>query len=340
MQTPHIIPLKANWSSSRSGAPIVAIVAHGTVGRNSVDYLRRGGDSPDGSDRKVSIHALIGKAGQIWTYIDDSRAAHHAGFSTLRLSGQTYCSGCRYNVNHVTLGFELENLQDGRDPYTDAQLLSMGWLINKWRKQHGNVPVVRHGDIDPTRRRDPVGLSVAQIEAWVTKAAGHTPPDPPAPQPETWVIGVNSSITQSQWLAFLKRHDAPESITQIVGLRIYNLANQLDIDIALCGAMWIVEQGTPLGGNGLGLITPNPLNIKSYGDRWPSVEYKDEKWNAYESWQLGWMHTIMHLKQLYGAEGLLTVEQIIPKFAPRSDGNDVDNYINKVKQYMSDMQSS
>ena len=159
------------------------------------------------------------------------------------------------------------------------------------------------------------------------------------PQPETHVIGVKASITQSQWLAFLKHHDAPESITQIVGLRIYNLANQLEIDTALLGAMWIVEQGFPLGGNGLGLITPNPLNIKAYG-RWPTVEYKDEKWNAYESWQLGWMHTVMHLMQLYGAEGLLTVEQIIPKFAPRSDGNDVDNYINKVKEYMSDMQSS
>ncbi|MEM8531377.1 MAG: N-acetylmuramoyl-L-alanine amidase [Chloroflexota bacterium] len=176
MQAPATTFLSANWSTPRAGAPIVAIVAHATVGTNSIDFLRRGGDLPDGSDRRVSIHVLFDKAGRRYVYLPDSVGANHAGFSTLTINGQTFCRTCPINANQSTLGFEIENLQDGRDPYTEAQLLSMGWQINEWRRIHGPLPIVRHADIDPTRRSDPIGLSVAQMEEWARRAAGEQPP--------------------------------------------------------------------------------------------------------------------------------------------------------------------
>jgi len=171
----------ARWHSPRDGATPIAIIAHGTAGRDSRAYLQRGGASPNGADRKVSIHVLIQKDGTIYRMVDDERAAHHAGgvllpdgtlSSTLTIAGTTYRG---HQINVRTLGFELENMQNGTDPYTDAQLLSMGWQIAAWRQRWGMLPVIRHATIDPGRRSDTRGLTVDQIEAWVQRAATNTP---------------------------------------------------------------------------------------------------------------------------------------------------------------------
>lgn len=165
----------ANWSTDRNGVPVVAILAHSTGGWDSRAYLKRGGDLPDGSDRKVSIHTLIRKDGRIYRYLDDERGANHAGFGTMP------APWTHLNPNTCTIGFELENASNGKgrvDPYTEVQLLSMGWEINRIRAKYGNLPILRHGDIDPTRRSDPVGLSVAQMEDWARRAAVHFGGDP------------------------------------------------------------------------------------------------------------------------------------------------------------------
>lgn len=166
---PQIETRSYNWWTDRAGLPVLVIVIHGTKGTDSRKYLSRGGDLPDGSDRKVSIHRLGNKDGSICQYVPDARAANHAGAESARLTigGRTYRAG---EVNRISLGYELENLQDGKDPYPDVQLLSMGWQIAMWRRQHGNLPIFRHAVIDPGRRSDPVGLNIAQIEGWVQQA--------------------------------------------------------------------------------------------------------------------------------------------------------------------------
>ena len=167
----------ARWHSPRDGRAILAIVAHGTVGTDSRTFLKRGGDLPDGSDKKVSIHVLIQKDGTIYRMVPDELAAHHAGgalladgrvSSALTLAGQTYRG---QQINRHTLGFELENLQNDRDPYTDAQLWSMGWQIARWRARYGQLPLFRHATVDLTRRRDPYNLTVATMELWARRAA-------------------------------------------------------------------------------------------------------------------------------------------------------------------------
>lgn len=159
---PKITDLPADYSVDRGGLTPVAIVAHGTGGTDSRSTLQHG----DG--RGVSIHRLIPKSGDIYRMVPDERGANHAGAPTavLRLPGHVYYAGM---INHATLGFELENLQNG-EPYPETQLLAMGWQINDWRRRWGHLPIVRHETIDPTRRRDPVGLSVAEIERWATIA--------------------------------------------------------------------------------------------------------------------------------------------------------------------------
>jgi hypothetical protein len=173
-QAPRIEKLPYNWSTGRGDQKIVAIIAHGTVGRDSRAYLSRGGDLPDGSDKKVSIHVLIPKSGDpIYRYVPDSKGANHAGFGTMPAPWS------KVNPNRCTLGFELENLQNGFDPYTEPQLLAMGWQINEWRRIHGPLPIYRHTDIDPPPRKfDTKNLTVAQIEDWCMSASHYFAPTP------------------------------------------------------------------------------------------------------------------------------------------------------------------
>lgn len=166
---PQVKQLPADHWTDRAGQKIVAVVVHGTGGKDSRATLQRG----DG--RGVSIHALIMKQGLIYEMVPDARGANHAGAptSSFTLNGRTYQAG---QVNKATLGVELENLQDGRDPYTDPQLAALGWWIAQKRDQHGPLPILRHADLDPTRRRDPYQLSTQEIERWASK---YTPSPPP-----------------------------------------------------------------------------------------------------------------------------------------------------------------
>jgi hypothetical protein len=168
-QVPTIIEhASAHWSD-RAGEVIRAIVAHGTVGTNSLAYLTK-------NARKVSIPYLIARDGTIYHMVADDKAANHAGAATSKLTvgGVVYRGG---EVNRVTTGFELESLQQGTpDDYTEPQLLSMGWLLNDIRRRHGALPLFRHATLDPSRRSDPVGLSVTQMEAWAAKAAVYFAP--------------------------------------------------------------------------------------------------------------------------------------------------------------------
>ena len=52
-----------------------------------------------------------------------------------------------------------------------------------------------------------------------------------------------------------------------------------------------------------------------------------------ESWEDGFAHWYELIRNLYVDEWhLVTVDQIIPVYAPASDGNDVAGYIQAVKQ--------
>lgn len=163
MAEPKIIEYPATHWTDRQGQALVGIVVHGTGGglSSSLSTLKNG----DG--RGVSIHALIAQDGTIYRMLPDEKGANHAGAATssFTVNGKRYAGAA---VNRATLGVELVNLQDGRDPYTTPQLQSLGWLITHWRSRFGPLPILRHADLDPSRRRDPYQLSTQEIERWVT----------------------------------------------------------------------------------------------------------------------------------------------------------------------------
>lgn len=196
----------------------------------------------------------------------------------------------------------------------DATFGHQEW--KKYRKVNGALIEIPNSEC-------PGPLLMNRLKAWRTAA---TVTDMP-------VIGVQPSITVDQFMASLKRHRAPLSDQEIT--RIYALCTWLEIEPAFVIALWKREGGSPLGGSPLQQQTHQPMNLKAAPGEWRrTVAYNGAHWLWSESFQTGLIRGLTHLKDEYGARGLLTVRQIIPVFAPSAE-NDVDGYIASV---LTDMQ--
>jgi len=137
-------------TSTRSGRPIGMIVLHATAGpaRSSLDWLC----SPSSH---VSTHYLLTKSGALFQLVDDSLAAWHAGASAWNSLDSAA-------IQAASLGIELENANDGHDPYPPAQLDALTWLARQKIMQYriSREMVVRHLDIaiPAGRKTDPAGF--------------------------------------------------------------------------------------------------------------------------------------------------------------------------------------
>lgn len=316
IDTTHI----SKHSSSRNGASVLAIVVHATAGTNSLGWLIE-------NPQQVSAHYLIRKDGHIYQLVHPDRAAHHCGFSRINVGGKIYDKTTSPNPNQITVGIELENLNNGKDPYPVAQIAALRELLDFLRACYPKALLFFHRDIDTQGKTDPRGLDWSDI----------FPADPESQS--TRVIGTGPSITLAQFGAWLKRRKAP--IVDVVIERIYQLCVWLDIDPAFVAAIWAHETSQTsgvIGSSDLFRKSNNAGAIRAYG-RWPTVSHNGSLWNKYESAQLGLMHLVMHLKQIYGAEGFYDVETIVPRYAPSSDGNKPASYIAAVLRDMKEMQN-
>lgn len=170
------VGMTRNHFQPGNASRIRMIVMHATAGRFPGDYnwLRNGGGRT--SNTWVSIHYYIDKRGTISQMVDDHNIAWHAGTSTWVVDGRRidYNVGC----NPVSIGIELENLNNGRDPYPQAQYDAALWLVRKLVAQY-TIPrsqLVRHLDIAPRRKTDPAGFPWERFKAQVYTTA--TPPPP------------------------------------------------------------------------------------------------------------------------------------------------------------------
>ena len=312
-----------------------AITLHATAGTNSLHWLQNGGGNTP--SQWVSCHYLIDKSGNITQFTDcEGRVADpnrlvmwHTGPSTWNIDGVVI--PMERGLNGCSIGIELENLNNGIDPYPPNQYAAALRLTRDLVARY-NIPrnqLVRHLDIAPGRKNDPAGFP---WEAFRTEVYDQARPPLPA---DPRVIGTPPTMSLARWNDVMRRRSPITDERETAFLWHYLV--HLDIDPCAFLAMWIVEQGPTLKGT-LSLQTRNPLNVVSYGERWPRVWHRDRYWNQYETWQLGVIANGLHLKQIYGARGLLTVRQIVPVFAPSGDGNDVERYIASVIARMKELQ--
>lgn len=160
----------------------------------------------------------------------------------------------------------------------------------------------------------------------------------------TRVIGTRPSVSLGQFRAWLRAVHAPfGEHFDVITERVYTLASWLDIDPAFVAAVYkheTMQVAGRIGSSDLYKKSNNAGGIKAYsadGSRWPAVAHNNRVFNVYESPQLGLFGLVFHLKQIYGARGLLDVETIIPTWAPGDDQNNPASYQADVLRVMAAM---
>jgi hypothetical protein len=133
-----------------------------------------------GRDRRhlVSVHYYVTKLGEIYQLVQDKDVAWHAGISFWQ--GEN-------DVNRFSLGVEMENLNDGRDPYPQSQIDAVLWLVRNKVQQY-KIPrsrLVRHAQValPPGRKSDPRGFPWDSFVGQVYVDIQPGPPPPPTTPP-------------------------------------------------------------------------------------------------------------------------------------------------------------
>jgi N-acetylmuramoyl-L-alanine amidase len=137
VQSPH-------YNERPMGAPIDTIVLHHTAG-STLESCVKWFSSPDS---KVSAHFTVGKDGSIVQHVSTFLRAWHAGVSRDKLG--------RESVNNFSIGIEMVNVGDGKDPWTKEQVEVVGFLIGALKRRFPEIKyVTSHEFIAVPRGRKP-----------------------------------------------------------------------------------------------------------------------------------------------------------------------------------------
>ncbi|MFQ3668219.1 MAG: N-acetylmuramoyl-L-alanine amidase [Fimbriimonadaceae bacterium] len=136
------------WEPSPHFAPrsfdivVDTVVLHHTA-NNSLEGVVRWFQSPNS---RVSAHFTVGKDGSIVQHVSTFDRAWHAGPSRDHLG--------RTSLNNFSIGIEMVNLGDGKDPWTKEQVEVVGFLIGHLKRRFPIKYIVSHEYIAvPTGRK-------------------------------------------------------------------------------------------------------------------------------------------------------------------------------------------
>lgn len=136
VEKPPVISRPSPNFNSRDGADIDTVVLHHTAGSTAagaISTMRSAG---------ISSHYVVDKDGKIYQLVNDKMEAFHAGVSALR--GDTSPT-----VNQRSIGIEIVNLGNSRDPFTEKQMQALEKLV-PWLMKTYKVPMknlVGHRDV-------------------------------------------------------------------------------------------------------------------------------------------------------------------------------------------------
>lgn len=183
---------------------------------------------------RVSAHYLIGRDGHLYQLVSERDRAWHAGAGSW---------GGIADINSASIGIELDN--DGERPFTEPQVRTLLRLLHDVTHRLG-IPrhlVIAHGDVAPTRKRDP-----GVLFPWRRLAEagfGLWPREPLSPAPEDFdhlaalrLIGYDLSDPVAASRAFHRHFRASETEEMMPGDAeiLFDLQRQLTVDAAAAEA--------------------------------------------------------------------------------------------------------
>lgn len=147
----------------------------------------------------------------------------------------------------------------------------------------------------------------------------------------TQVVGISPDLTfeQFQQIAYIAPANA-------INEACYAAATHYRVSTAFLLAIFLEE--STFGTEGLAVANKNPGNRRSsVNKKGLVVDTVKGKFVRYSRWEDGWddlAYGFVAPNYLYARTGLVTIEQIIYKFAPPEDGNDTEKYIADVVHWM------
>ncbi len=135
-----------NWNDRPKDAVIDTIVLHHTASASLGGVVKWFSSK----ESQVSSHFTVGKDGSIVQHVSTFKRAWHAGVSRDVWS--------RENVNHFSIGIEMVNLGDGKDPWTKEQVEVVKFLILHLKKRFPDIKFITSHEyiaLPSGRKNDP-----------------------------------------------------------------------------------------------------------------------------------------------------------------------------------------
>lgn len=202
-----------------------------------------------------------------------------------------------------------------------AVLLLLAWRLGPWAQSGLPVPVL--SGFDAIDYPPSLGGSAAAVASWehgnnLTPLPGNIPG-----------MGTGDSVVGPPTITVIQIQHVLTSYTSPAtpyAQQLYDLGVQYGIDPAYALAFFIHE--SDCGTTGVARYTLSLGNTK-WTPGWPQ---SFEGFRQYTSWPQGFEDWYRLIRNLYVAQWKLdTVAKIIPVYAPASDNNDVQAYIDDVQ---------
>jgi|GEM_PF-805822 len=165
-----------NYGERPEGTVVDTVVVHSTVDPTLESVARYFNTSKS----QVSSHYIIGRDGSIIQCVSTFYRAWHAGRSRDFLG--------RNDLNNFSVGIELVNLDDGKDPYPQPQIDALRTLILALEYRFPLKYITSHAYIAIPRGRkiDPAGFPWDKLTGTGLKIMykGYAPSEPGDPKPE------------------------------------------------------------------------------------------------------------------------------------------------------------
>ncbi|MDP9315358.1 MAG: glucosaminidase domain-containing protein, partial [Chloroflexota bacterium] len=114
---------------------------------------------------------------------------------------------------------------------------------------------------------------------------------------------------------------------------IWTLSEEASVDVAFALAIWLKE--SEFGTTGVSVSTQNPGNLTCAAADPTRRSGCTGRWATYANWSDAVADWFTYIQRRYVAQGLTTVEAILPVYAPASE-NDTAVYIAQVTTWLRD----